>query len=1088
MITPTASPIHCENYKLIESSNDTLPQAPVDVLYRTQLAFNPDKLEAVEKCVHNVIMAQTLIHPDRVAVSSWDMKLTYKELDERSTLLALYLSDMGVGPEKLVCLCFEKSAWTIIAMLAVMKAGGAFVPMDPAFPEMRKKQIMGEVDTDIVLVSPLTKEKLAGSSQQLVVVCQELLDSIVTDKPLHDTASPSNAAYVIFTSGSTGKPKGILVEHRNFCSGVKGHAVGLGFMAGYRVLQVSSYVFDASLTEILTTLMIGGCVCVPDDDTKANDLVGFINRESIDHAVLTPSFCRTIQPSSVPSLRTLVLAGEAMRSDDIQLWADKLRLINGYGPSECSVCCSSNANITLDSSATDIGKAISTSRCWIADPDNHDQLLAPGCDGELLVQGPTLARGYLNDKQRTANTFIDAPKWLRYIEGDDAQYSRLYKTGDIVRYDANGSLIFVGRKDTQVKLRGQRISLPEIENQLLKHDEVHHGLVLFPRSGPFSGRLVAVIHTVSGCDTPGPSDVDIQFYAGSDKRNELISSIDSHLAKTLAAYMVPTVYAMLASVPLLPSGKLNRNKVLSYITTVPESAMSTFANSMLQASIIPAANSLAMALSERVASLLSQHVDDSLYSVTLGYDVGLVAAGIDSISGISLRKYILETYETAISVETILNQETTISTLAKLIRTGGSGKNMNMDANFDVELETGRCLGDWMSEVKPRSPEYYQQKLDGYKTVFLTGATGYLGSHILLELLNRSEVTRVILHVRADNKHHAKARIIAAAMAAGWWTDEFEPKMETWVGDLSEPKLGLSDELWSKLKEGEIDSIIHNGCEVNWHKDYNSLKPTNVSSTFALLQVVEQAVMPINFVYVSARRHGLAIDEAEPAFDETMGYIQTKLVSENLILEYLKRDPSRQQDFTIARPGLVIGTPTRGIANMDDFIWRLVAGSIQTKTFPVISPGGWLCISDAGSVSSRIASAGIYGSRSGNTPVDFDDGMPVEDFWDCIASAANTELRGMGKQDWIATLVEHVEAHGSDSPLWAVQYFLPYTGQLFESRPSNKDARAESIQEAVKQNVKYLMEVGYLGGKHGLSTEAKSASRCIFNRKKKAKQ
>ncbi|KAK4062821.1 uncharacterized protein Triagg1_9691 [Trichoderma aggressivum f. europaeum] len=1074
MATSSGYPIHSTAAGSTESPND-------DVISQ-QLLFNSANVEAVEDCVHNVISMQTLRNPDQLAISSWDMELTYKQLDEKSTILASYLSTIGVGPEKLVSLCFEKSAWTVIAMLAVMKAGGAFVPMDAAFPEMRIKQIISEVDTDIVLVSPTTQAAFNGYPQRIVVICQELLDSLDPQSTLLYPASPSNAVYVIFTSGSTGKPKGILMEHRNFCSGASGHATALKLTPGCRVLQISSYIFDASLVEILTTLMVGGCICIPDEHTRVNDLVGFINDKAVDYAIITPSLARTIQPSSVPTLKTLVLAGEAMMPDDIKTWANKLALVNGYGPSECAVCCSSNLNVTLATIPTNIGKSISTCRCWIVHPDDPEQLLGPGCDGELLVEGPILARGYLNDEERTKNTFIDAPQWLKGIIGDNSQYSRLYKTGDIARYDENGSLIFVGRKDTQVKLRGQRVSLPEIENQLLKHDRVQHGLVLFPRSGPFSGRLVAVIHT--GDEEIGLSETNIQFYTSSDRKNKLIGSIDAHLATELAPYMIPTVYAVLSSVPLLQSGKLDRKQVLSYVTEVPESTMRTLANSILQSNSIPEGDSLAMSLSGEVASLLSKHIDSSLYSVTYGWDIGLVAAGIDSISAISLRRHILETYHATISVKTILHPDSNITSLAELIRTEACGEAMEQDPNFDIDFEVQKSFGDWLENIKPQSLSFHGKKLDGYKTVFLTGGTGYLGSHILFQLLMKSEIAHVALHVRADSEGHAREKLITSAMAAGWWRDEFESRIEIWLGDLSLPHLGLDDLLWSKLKEGEIDTIVHNGCDVNWHKDYDSLRSTNVLSTFTLLQAVEQAVLPMNFVYVSARMEDATLDMKQTS-NEALGYIQTKIASERLIQEYLKRDPTRKQCFTVARPSLIIGTPSNGVANVDDFIWRLTVGAVETQCFPLVDQESWLFMSDVGSVAEEIALASIYGNPTSDSILKFENGIPVSEFWSIIASATNTKLRPVEMEEWIVKLTGHTEGQGGDHPLWAVQSFLPSAGRYFEAKSPSNHGEDGSIRDAVRMNVMYLMEIGYLRSKHVPSGGNGLGSKHVFKRNKK---
>ncbi|KAK2767670.1 NRPS [Arachnomyces sp. PD_36] len=558
----------------VQQLNLELPQTIGDIMLFSPedkaevLRWNSNMPERVNECAHDVIQRRVQVVPGATAVNAWDVDLTYWELDSLSTKLAHCLRSMGIGPGYVVPLCFEKSGWSIVAILAVMKAGGAFVFLDPAYPMARLQEIVNQVEAKHVLTS-LKHAGLWRSRMEVMIVDQVSIESLPTHTDIPETGvTPHDALYVIFTSGSTGKPKGCVVEHSSFLTGAKAQAECGNMTASSRVLQVASYSFDVSILEIITALTVGACICVPNERAKSRGIANVINNFHINWAFLTPSVVKLIKPEDVPNLRTLILGGEALSTHDVETWAEHLQLVNGYGPSECSIAAAGNPHLTRTTDPANIGRAIG-GVCWITEAQDHNRLAPIGTVGELLIEGPIVARGYLNNPEKTAEVFIENPAWAEKVDGQSSR--RLYKTGDLVHYNPDGTINFIGRKDNQVKVRGQRLELGEIESHLSVNPEIGHSMILYPGSGPCKAKLVAVLtlKELAGV-TAGGDSIEIIDSDSAETASGIIAELSQKLARIIPAYMIPNIWIVVKGVPFLPSGKMNRKRIDQWIGTMDE--------------------------------------------------------------------------------------------------------------------------------------------------------------------------------------------------------------------------------------------------------------------------------------------------------------------------------------------------------------------------------------------------------------------------------------------------------------------------------------------------------------------------------------
>ncbi|TVY84950.1 Nonribosomal peptide synthetase [Lachnellula suecica] len=520
--------------------------------------------ETVNSCVHTLYERRVAQQPDELAVDAWDGSFTYKELDRISTLVAHHLVAQGVVPESSVPLCFDKSRWAVAAMMGVLKAGGAMAFIDPANPASRRTEIISQLRNDYVLTDASNAASWESIGIRPIIIDNNLIDCLPELGASPRTGVTSETLlYIIFTSGTTSKPKGCEITHKAFLSAAVQHAVKSNLDSRSRVMQLASYSFDVSVLEILTSLISGACVCTPDSAAMTQGLANIIDSYQITWAFLTPSLVKLIEPDQVPSLQTLALGGEKLSRGDIEKWAGHLQLINGYGPSECSVAAFGDPHLTPESDPANIGRSVG-GLAWIVQTGNHHKLVPIGAVGELLISGPILARGYLSNQEMTAKAFIENPLWTESFPKGAAYAKHFYKTGDLAKFNSDGTIQFIGRKDTQVKVRGMRIELGEIEHSVSQHQYVKHVVVSFPKDGVCKDKLVAVLSLRELSDESPASLNSIQVVTDMNAIAQR-DAVRNSLSQLLPEYMVPTVWVILKHLPLLASSKLNRKRIQEWL-------------------------------------------------------------------------------------------------------------------------------------------------------------------------------------------------------------------------------------------------------------------------------------------------------------------------------------------------------------------------------------------------------------------------------------------------------------------------------------------------------------------------------------------
>ena len=1009
---------------------------------------------SVYDCVHVQLTAQCQLRPDAEALATTSTTWTSQELEDRANELSCYLRSAGITRRQRVGICFRKSAWAIVSMLAVLKAGASCVPLDPDHPKARIETIVDAASISTVLVDQ-PHELFASFTEVRQIAVNDsdfgrMINSIESEAHAPETPYDSDdSAFVLFTSGSTGVPKAVLLSHSALCSSAKYHGEPMGVGPGTRVYQNAAYTFDMSIYDIFTTLMRGGTVCIPAPDTQMHNIADAVNELRCNWAFFTPTLLSTLLPSEVPGLTTILLAGEAVSQELVNVWASKTRLLNGYGSTEMSTCFLTQ--LTEKSDPRDIGvpQGVVTRIVSLEDPSQD----SPSGRGQLVVCGPVLASGYL--KQPPQSGFIRDPTFPQHVS---------YRTGDVVERTDTGSYLFHGRCDTMVKIRGYRVEMGEVESQLMGHALVEQAIVLYPRKGKNSEKLTAVVKlrdSVSEAWTEGEDG------AVSSPQKALADYLRSKLPK----YMIPQSWLVSGSMQTTSSGKIDRRAITCAVEhgTLQDLSrpQSSYQNSPPPKHFplpqIPA-NALAKQITppDSLDGSVSEASDDTP-GVT---EASFLDLGLDSINLIGLSKILKKAYDVDFDVATL--GPLSMATLLPCIRAKLNVSNLADASSLPTRprlSELFRHAYDQLlkSEAKSKLPTSSSASRSSDTpplNVLLTGATGYVGTRILHHLLTiLPPQSKIITLVRAPSISEGHQRLLDTLTNADIiLSPKDAARLEVWLGDLTKPDLGLELPQLNRLRGGDnaVDVVIHNGAYVNWTSAYKTVSPANVHSTISLLRGLRESPLSSKIVYVSGGRalevatnDGMRVpcvtathdfnaankgwDTIDDSGIALVGYDITKLVSDALV-------QSSGLNAHVVRPGYIIGDAKTGHVIARDYIWRVVATALTLGAHCEEPDTSFLYLAGVDEVSEHIVRPVRKMCEGTSDVVDIPDravqvnitsGVTIHDFWATVADVFDTELVSQGAELWIAAVDKNMaeqrplypvmEAHRADGGLLGVE-------------------------------------------------------------------
>ncbi|KAK6024664.1 AMP-binding enzyme, partial [Ostertagia ostertagi] len=660
--------------------------------------------------------------PDQVALVFNELAITYQQLNEQANCMARYLRQAGVKKETLVAICLDQSVEKVISMLAVLKAGGAYIPLDPHYPASRINFILEDTNAPFLLTQTSLAAKLTEFKGQTIYLdTATVQEQIAAFAPGNLTAVNTGAdlMYIIYTSGSTGTPKGVMIEHRSVAAFTAHHSKVLGIQPMHKALQFSSTSFDAAVIDLWIPLLQGATLYLyPNNKFIGAHLLDFIRQHQIDIVPLISPTVLSSLPVNEPigNLTVIGIGGEVCPPYTMQYWSEQVKLFNSYGPTEATVAVTSilcREHLTPKT----IGKAAPDIDLYILDEQLRE--VAHGMPGELFVGGIQIARGYLNRPEITAEKFIKNP-----FAPTNPDSTRLYRTGDLVRRLPDGNIEFAGRMDDQVKIRGYRIELGEIESALSRLKNVRQAVVL-PRDGQH-GHVLLVAFIVPDDVLPADTELIVQQWRQT-------------LLQVLPAYMVPDRFELLEKMPVNVHGKIDKDQ-------------------------------LHLSVKDDADNLLPAH------------------------------NLAPEDYASAIS------------------------KDAQLRVDFNITTTP--------------APEV----LAAPAHLFLTGATGFVGAHLLAELLTGTQATIHCL-VRADDDARAMDRLRHTFKKFNQpWHPELEDRIIPVTGDLSLPMFGLDAKRYDKITT-DIDVIYHSGSSVSYLQPYPVIKGPNIDGLQEIIRLATTGKM-----------------------------------------------------------------------------------------------------------------------------------------------------------------------------------------------------------------------------------------------------
>lgn len=731
-------------------------------------------------------------HPENTAVVYRDQKITYRELDLRSNQVANVLIAKGIKEGKYVPVWMDRSLEWIVAVLGIIKTGAAYVPIDPAYPVKRVEYILSDTSSEIIITNIRLGALLSDREQSKIMDLDKMtnLDGRPVDQFI-DATNTNSIAYTIYTSGSTGKPKGVMVGHQAIQHLVTWHNHHFHVDHTSRLSLVAGLAFDISVWEVWSALTAGATLFIADEEerTDALALIDYYRKHRITHGfaptVLAPAVVNHSKNYDDLTLKYLFTGGEKLKP--VLTTELQFELVDYYGPTECTVFATFKKVKDVDGKyVSSIGKPIANTQAYIL--GEQLELLPVGAIGELYIGGNILARGYLNNQELTDTKFIVNPF-------NEAQ--RLYRTGDLAKWLPDGDIEFLGRMDNQVKIRGFRVELGEIERVLVQQSEVREAVVITKETAGSNKYLVAFVVLKSGAQKD-------------------IVSVRNLLKEELPGYMIPAQIIFIDKIPLTPNGKTD-SQYLKELADKEAKELVSFE---------PPTNE-----TERIiADLWSSELERPVINITDNFfDIGgnslLVAVVAVALERrLNVKVYLRDIYQYPV----LQKLSEVLIARSKEIREARAVEDMEpyVALQQDVYLAPGTVFAGGFDPKQIENPT----------AIFLTGATGFVGIHLLQELLD-STVADIYCLIRAQDEFHAMEKIDRCFKQY-----HIPPKTEQKariipvIGDLALPSLGLSEKTFKMLAE-KTDVIYHSGSSVNFIEPYSYMKAPNVEGLREIIKL-----------------------------------------------------------------------------------------------------------------------------------------------------------------------------------------------------------------------------------------------------------
>lgn len=859
-----------------------------------------------DKLIHEMFEEQVEKTPEHIAITFEGEQITYRQLNEKSNKLAAFLRRKGVKAGDIVSIMLENSIEMAVGLLAILKSGGAYLPIDPQYPDERIKYMLEDSGARIALTQHHLADKLDFPIEFIDIDSSDV--HAESDKNLGKTSNTGSAAYIIYTSGTTGNPKGVIIEHAAFAQTIVWRKAEYNLESNDVVVQLFSYSFDGFVTSFFTPIISGSkVVFLKNQDIKDPSIIrDCIKFHRVTHFICIPTLYMMIlefmEPQDAKSLRIVTLAGEKATENVIRKSKEinnTLELVNEYGPTENSVVSTIYRNMREDS-IDKIGRPVANTSVYILDKDNNP--LPVGVAGELCLSGDRLAKGYLNKAELTKE------KFMSNIFGK----GRMYRTGDLARWDHNGNLDFVGRIDHQVKIRGYRIELKEIETVLMSHNAVKEAVVIDRNNDDGNKYLCAyvVLH-----------------------RDINISELRKHMKSGLPDYMIPECFVKLDRMPLTPNGKLDRKELLRMEGDLGNE----------EEYVIPA---------NEVEERITKAWMEVLGAERVGINDNFFALGGNSFKAVQVVTKLAIDFDINVNhmfkyqtihelSEKVLFRKDNLKKRIQQARETASKVEDNATHEARIQKDTKEYK---ILNKKYENIDYSRRK--SYGKILLAGATGFLGIHILHDLLETT-TSNVYLIVRGDDRNDAENRI---KKKLEFYFDDntyevYRKRIYIFAGDITRENFGIMEEEYAKLLM-EIDCIINSAASVKHYGNYIDFYNVNVKGAQALLDFAKSgklkdynhiSTISVGSGYVEGMDYALFTEN-----DYDMGqksdnyYIKTKIESERLVLKAREEGLSAN----IFRVGNLVFNSNSGIfqENIEDnAFYTVIKSMLKTGVFPSIN-------------------------------------------------------------------------------------------------------------------------------------------------------